>query len=295
MQKSIIDIGSSTLKLYNYDGSSLNNTKQKSIHFKKNLQDGKISKDDLKELESFISDANIPPQDLRLYATSFFRKLDGDVQERTIEYIFLKTGHLINIIDQTSENIFLQLALTRNLKSTDTFLIINVGGGSTELVVIKNGKKKESINIDIGVVNIMKDWKGINDEVSMIELKEVVEAVKAKLSHVTEEIDYAFQTGGELTYMQIAQYKLTDNTLFKDENHPSIIDMTSYTDRNEEVFSKVSLAELEALMPDNPQWMHGARPYSAIAQAICEHYGIQTIIPSDVNIAHGIAHYLWGY
>jgi hypothetical protein len=41
-------------------------------------------------------------------------------------------------------------------------------------------------------------------------------------------------------------------------------------------------------MPENPKWMHGARPCSAIAQAICEKYNIEKIIPSDSNIIHGI-------
>jgi hypothetical protein len=42
-------------------------------------------------------------------------------------------------------------------------------------------------------------------------------------------------------------------------------------------------------MPNNPKWMHGARGCSAIAQAICQKYRIQTIIPSNSNIVNGIA------
>lgn len=41
-------------------------------------------------------------------------------------------------------------------------------------------------------------------------------------------------------------------------------------------------------MPDNPKWMHGARGCSAIAQAICQKYSVQTIIPSNSNIINGI-------
>ena len=56
-----------------------------------------------------------------------------------------------------------------------------------------------------------------------------------------------------------------------------------------EIFEKVFLRELESLMPNNPKWMHGARGCSAIAQAICQRYQIQTIFPSNSNIINGVA------
>lgn len=42
-------------------------------------------------------------------------------------------------------------------------------------------------------------------------------------------------------------------------------------------------------MPENPTWMHGARACSALAQAICEKYGVETIVPSNSNLINGVA------
>ena len=71
-----------------------------------------------------------------------------------MEGIYSATSHLIQTIDQLAENIFLELALIRNLKTADRPLIVNVGGGSTELVVFEHAKKARAVNIDIGVVDV---------------------------------------------------------------------------------------------------------------------------------------------
>ncbi len=46
---------------------------------------------------------------------------------------------------------------------------------------------------------------------------------------------------------------------------------------------------MESLLPENPNWMHGARGCSAIAQAICEKYKLETLIPSDSNLINGVS------
>ena len=295
MKKYILDLGSSTLKLYGLDGGALRLQNQKSVYFKKHLENGVLADDALGELLRFIESASLPCQNLRIYATSFFRKLSEAERGRIIECVYSTTGHLIQTIDQTTENIFLELALTRSLKTSDRFLTVNVGGGSTELVVLENAKKVQAINVDVGVIDILKGHEGINDRLSKVLLEDIVADVRKRLPSETVAIKYAFLTGGELTYMQAAGYPLRSNDIFKDENHPSLIDLDSYSQRNIEIFDKVTLSELESFMPTNPQWMHGARAYGAIAQAICQQFGIEIVIPSDVNIAHGIAHYLWGY
>ena len=83
--------------------------------------------------------------------------------------------------------------------------------------------------------------------------------------------------------MKLAYYPLKRNDLFAHEDHPFLIEFEDFKNKNKEIFEKIKLKELENLMPENPKWMHGARPCSAIAQAICE-----KIILSDSNIIHGI-------
>jgi len=146
----------------------------------------------------------------------------------------------------------------------------------------------ETKNIEVGVGTILAKFEGINDKVSKVALKKVVEFAKEKLPPLQNKVKLAFYSGGELTYMQLAGYKLQNNKLFNDKDHPSFISFNDFAKRNKEIFNKVTLAKLEALMPDNPKWMHGARACSALAQAICEKYEIQTIIPSNSNLIDGV-------
>jgi len=88
--------------------------------------------------------------------------------------------------------------------------------------------------------------------------------------------------------MKLSDYPLKRNDLFAHEDHPFLIEFEDFKNKNKEIFEKIKLKELENLTPENPKCMRGARPCSAIAQAICEKYNIEKIILSDSNIIHGI-------
>jgi exopolyphosphatase/pppGpp-phosphohydrolase len=180
------------------------------------------------------------------------------------------------------------MALVGKCNLNEPLLLINIGGSSTEFVIMYGKEAIERVNLDFGVGKILIDFPQINDEFSKVKLEEVVNYVKNLLPSIQNKPKIAFYTGGELTYMKLANYPLKKNNLFKDEDHPFLIELEDFKSKNKEIFEKVSLKELENLMPENPKWMHGARPCSAIAQAICEKYNIEKIIPSDSNIINGI-------
>jgi len=225
---------------------------------------------------------------IKILATAVFRKLTPMARTLFVDEFFAKTGLYFNIIDQALENFYLELAMTGKWVLSEPVLLINIGGGSTELVVMNGKEAIERQNIDLGVGTILTQFQGINDPVSEVGLEEVVNWVKLKLPKLSNKVSKAFYTGGELNYMRLTGYKLAENSLFKDSDHPSIINIVDLSRRNAEVFGKVKLEELEKLMPENPSWMHGARGCSAITQAICENYGIEVIIPSDSNLINGV-------
>lgn len=173
------------------------------------------------------------------------------------------------------------MALAGQCRINEPILLINIGGNSTELIVMHGSEAVERKNVDLGVGTINTQFPTINETYSGIDLKELLGSVKKKLPVLKNLPSIVFLSGNELTYMRLAGYKLRKNNLFQDENHPSLIEVESFCERNKAIFRKIILQELEELMPDNPKWMHGARGHSAIVQAICEKYKIKTIIPSD--------------
>jgi hypothetical protein len=144
------------------------------------------------------------------------------------------------------------------------------------------------VRLPIGVGTILKKYTSINNEYSSISVREIVEYVRRELPVVERVYENAIYTGGELTYMQVVGYKLQDNTLFVDKKHPSTISVDDYGFQNQRLFSEITITELRNMMPGNPDWMNDARTCSALAQAICEHYKVKILVPSNANLIDGV-------
>ena len=291
MKKILIDIGSSTIKVYKYSEGILKSLVQRSIPFKDGFDPeagiSKTTKKELFELMDSVKEQN-KGELIKLYATGIFRKFVSETRTSFIDEFFSRTGLLFNIIDQDLENFYLEMALVGKCSLNEPILLINIGGGSIELVVVYGEEAVERKNINLGVGTVNTKFPEINRPLSGIDIKEVVKYVGSALPSLSNRVQTAFYTGGELTFMILAKYPLAKNNLFEDSDHPSLISVVNFTKKNEEVFKKIKLQELENLMPENPKWMHGARGCSAIAQAICEKYKIKTIIPSNSNIINGV-------
>jgi len=291
MSKILVDIGSSTIKVYKYTQEEVSLLVQRTIPFKDGFDpEGGISASAKKELFELIDSikGENKSHPIKIYATGIFRKLTDSARISFIDEFFEKTGLFFNIISQDLENFYLEMALVGKCQLNEPVLLINIGGGSTELVVMYGKEAVERKNIDLGVGAINSKFPQINEKTSKISLQEVMNFIRESLPDLSNKMRVAFYTGGELNYMQLAGYALKPNRLFKDDDHPSLISVVDFSKRNKEIFERVPLEELESLMPNNPKWMHGARGCSAIAQAICQRYQIQTIIPSNSNIINGV-------
>lgn len=291
MSKISIDIGSSTVKVYKCISEKADLIVQKSIPFKDGFDpEGGISasaKKELFDLIDAIKEENKESQ-IRFYATGIFRKLINETKISFIDEFFERTGLFFNIISQDLENFYLEIALAGKWLPNEPVLLINIGGSSIELVVIYGREAVERKNIDLGVGVLNAKFPQINEKIAEASLRGIVDFIKENLPDLSNKVRVAFYTGGELNYMQLAGYALKQNRLFSDDDHPFLISIGDFSRRNKEIFEKVSLRELESLMPDNPRWMHGARGCSAIAQTIAQKYQIQTIIPSNSNIINGV-------
>jgi len=229
---------------------------QKSILFKNDFDPEKgisqQSKQDLFELFKTIKSKNneIP---IEVYATEIFRKISPSTKQEFIKEVLNITGLNFNIISQEQESYYLTKALIDKCALSDPILIINIGGGSTELIVIKNQQVLEKHNINFGVGTIITQFPDINNSLSIVPITTVVDYVKELLPILENNPKIAFYTGGELNYMTLANYPLKSNILFDDSDHPSVISLKDFQIKNKEVFEKITFKELEDLMPQNPK------------------------------------------
>lgn len=289
--KVLIDVGSSTIKVHKYVSKKLELLIQRTINFKDGFDSEigitQVAKKELFELVESIKEKNKEAL-IKIYATGIFRKLSKEAQISFIDEFFLRTGLFFNVISQDLENFYLEMALVGKCSLNEPVLLINIGGGSTELVVMYGKEAVERKNIDLGVGTINTKFPEINEQISEIKIGEVIDFAKNFLPVLLNKAKVAIYTGGELEYMKLADYALEENCLFEDVDHPFLIRTENFATNNKDIFQKVTLKDLESFMPNNPKWMHGARGCSAIAQAICEIYGVETIIPSNSNIVNGL-------
>jgi len=171
-----------------------------------------------------------------------------------IDEVFERTGLYFNIIDQDWENFYLEVALVGKCHLAQPVLLINMGG-SGELVVMYGKEAVERVNIDFGVGDINSQFPNINKSVSEVKIESLIEKIKTRLPKLTNKPKIAFYTGGELTYMKLVKYPLLKNEIFKDIDHPYLIQTKDFAKKNKKVFEKISLETLEKLMPQNPKWI----------------------------------------
>ena len=128
-------------------------------------------------------------KDYLAYATSALR--DAENGSSVVEKIFKKAGIQIEIIDGKKEakiisntNVFEKIDLEK------TFLYIDVGGGSTEFSILKEGKRTESISFKIGTVRLLN--QGV-DTKTWNEVERWVKEHTASYSKI-----YLLGTGGNI-------------------------------------------------------------------------------------------------
>lgn len=288
----LIDVGSSTVKVYQRSAGVSELVEAQTFDFKHDFEPNVgLSEENYDRLTSYFSrlldQFSLTRTNTKIYATGIFREIANPAL--FVERFYVSTRLYFNIVSHELEEFYLETAWTGKVDSSASYIVLNVGGRTTELVFYESGTIVDRELLQVGVGPILKHFPRINEDHSLHSLEEIEESVRATLpSPAARRPVMAICTGGELTYMKLAGYPLTVNSFFSDDLHPSEISISAYESRNQDIFGEVSIESLRDLMPENPSWMNGARAYSAIAQAICKHYGVQTLVPSDSNLIDGV-------
>jgi len=179
-----IDTGSSTVKLYEWKKGKVKLLKTKSFGFKKdfNPDDGLSEQGERELVNYFLNIRNdYPDTKIKVFATAIFRKMSKPALRKLSEKIFQITGLHFDVISQELEGFYLEQALSVRYISNKPLLLINIGGGSTELIIKQDGEVLERVYLELGVRTVLARFHHINDEISKHSLEEVLKFVKTKL------------------------------------------------------------------------------------------------------------------
>lgn len=174
--ESVIEIGSTGVRLlvseFSTDGKqTILDRSEKPLHIGKDVfTSGNISQETQNQLVQIliryreqIAAWGISPQEATCFATSAFR--DSKNADPVMDRILVQTGFKIRIIDGIEENKLMYVAVSDCLRESPSFeksketMILNVGGSSSEIMMISNGKMAGVHSLRIGTVRIEQQMR----------------------------------------------------------------------------------------------------------------------------------------
>lgn len=149
----------------------------------------------------------------------------ADNSKEVIDTIYQKTAVRFEIIDAQKEAYYTQLAVKSRLKELNgasEFVLLDVGGGSTEVIVCSDEKIK-SMSVDIGIVTMSQTY---TDKGSLLlSLKQSLQPVKDFMQTFKYRPEMLVSTAGTPTTMASMKNGLTVKTY-----DPNIVNGTVLSD-----------------------------------------------------------------
>lgn len=297
----IVDIGSNTMRLVIY---KVENGKPRILLNKKEMaelasyiQDGMMIAAGIDKTCYILDSFNLLAKDLgvtklHVFATASLRNISNS--QSAVSEIEDRTGMEINLLSgaQEAEYDFIGAARTVDLKSG---LLIDIGGGSTELVLYNNMQIQNAISLPIGSLSMYTDFvKHLFP--TKKERKKIEQCVKEMLARY--EIDkwgdcpYVCGVGGTIRNVDKLNsyfYDLSKNNRFiLAENLPYMIKKLE----NRENKKLVPRQTLETLLKIVPERVRTIMPGMIILNTILKYFNVQSIYVSRAGVREG---YLYKY
>lgn len=286
MNKIIVEVGSTCTKVDKYDGSKIERIKEKTIQFKRHYNEDKSLRiSDVNDLISFIKELKMQYLDIFICGTSIFRNLNNSEKNEFLNKFKSETGYNFNIISQEEENELTVYGATRFVK--DKACVLIGGGGSTEISIYDN-KIIESVNSQIGVIDVMQQFPDLADDIAKTSLEEVINYIKPRLKLPNETADILILAGGgHEKFARLSGIKYEKNTLYNDIAASIMMDIESRIKETKRYFADISLDEIRSKV-DDPDWWYATRAMCAFVIVVAEKIKAKYIVPTDISMCYGI-------
>jgi exopolyphosphatase/guanosine-5'-triphosphate,3'-diphosphate pyrophosphatase len=119
----------------------------------------------LKNFQELLRGWEIAPQDVHMIATSALRIARN--RDVFVDRVLRETGYLLNVVEGIEENRLMYLAVRFALKNDlpqfwrANSMIVEVGGGSTELMLLRRGKMVSAHSLKLGTIFIDQQSRGV--------------------------------------------------------------------------------------------------------------------------------------
>lgn len=286
MEKIFIEVGSTVVKADKYNGKDLEKLEGITIPFKKHFkEENKLRESDIDNLIKFVIDKKNITDNIYVCGTSIFRSLSDDEKNKFLSRFKEETGYDFDIISQDEENDLTVYGATRNITSKSCVFI--GGGGSTEISIYDEGIK-ETVNTEIGVIDIMEVFPDLALDTATTDLKEVMDYIKERLNLPKEKSDILILAGGAHKYFaENSGVHYEKNTLYNDSAADIMMDIDTRKKETIRYYKEISLDEIRSRVKD-PKWWYATRAMCAFVLVVAETIGAKYIVPTDIAMIYGL-------
>ena len=284
----IIEIGSNNTKTHIYENDKAIYDNTTTIEFKKNYaKEEKIVKEDLEKLYKLITKAKEYTDEIYVYGCSIFRKLNKEELNDINKELKEKFNIEIEVVSQEQEAKYTALGCYNDIDYKDNICIFIGGGGSIELIFVKDKKMVDTKYYNFGVVDITKKFPSLKDDIASCTFDEVYGYIGELITDINRKANVLILAGGDHFYWyNNAGYKLLENTLYKNKKQPSMITRQM----SDEYDKDALLTSLDRIRnnSDNPLWFDGSRAMKVITNYISHQVDVKYIIPTKINMEDGL-------
>lgn len=284
----IMEIGSNNTKVHVYESDEVLVDKTITIEFKKNYQNnGFILESDLNLLYKAIEDVLKYTDNIHIYGCSIFRELSAEELQEINQKLKELYNVSIEVVSQEDEAKYTALGVYKNIEFDGTLCVFIGGGGSIELIFVKDEQIIGEKFYKFGVVDITKKYPSLKEDVAECTFEEVTEYLDSLIGDIEYQADAIVLAGGDHIYwFKNALYEMDENTLYESKNQKYLI-TTEKTDEYDRDALKTSLEAIRN-RSDNPLWFDGCRAMRLIVNLITHKIGAKYVIPTSINMEDGL-------
>ena len=284
----IIEIGSNNTKTHIYENSKVIYDKTTTIEFKKNYKNnGLIIDVDLEKLYKEISKALEYTENIHIYGCSIFRNISDTELKQINSNLKDEFNLTIEVVSQEDEAIFTAKGCYENIDYDGPLCIFIGGGGSIELIFVKNKEIFGHKFYNFGVVDITSKYPELKEDIPNVTFDEVTEYVDSLIGNLEYKATAIVLSGGDhLYWFNTALYKMDDNTLYTSDKQKYMIT----TEKIDIYDHDMMISSLDTIRDrsDNPTWFDGSRAMRIIANLITHKIGADIVIPTNINMEDGL-------
>ncbi len=284
---SVIDIGSNTVRLAVYE---YENGKLRHIYGRRNMskliehiKEGKLQKEAMESLAVLLNEyksesAAAGAAEVHAFATASLREMENC--DEVVEYIKEKTGIEIEVITGEYEA-RLNFIAAKSEFGIENGLISDIGGGSSEVVIVKNGKIYEYTSLPEGSLKLYLEY--VSDVFpSEEEAYKIKNRIKQLLGQSVKPDKFEVMTGIGGSIKNFAKL-LRNMNIQPEDGYVKVSDIRQIC----EIFCSNKRFAAELINATAPDRLTTMIPGILATEAVCEYFGCEGINVCYAGVREG--------